>query len=259
MFTFQTVIVNECGRVENYLSKQAWIYVEDLGHGVILEMVYIVGGTFLMGAAAEEIDSTDSERPQHSITLPSFYIGKYPITQAQWQAVMGDNPSHFRGANRPVEQVSWYDSVIFCEKLSELTRHDYHLPYENQWEYACRAGTTTPFCYGKTITSELANYDGTRIYAKGARGQYRGETTPVGSFPPNAWGLYDVHGNVWEWCRDIWRQDYAGGIEETNRGKCVFRGGSWSGYPRWVRSAYRYGCDSKGRYDNVGVRVARAL
>jgi formylglycine-generating enzyme required for sulfatase activity len=135
---------------------------------------------------------------------------KFEVTQEQYQQIMGSNPSNFKGAKRPVEKVSWNDAVEFCKKLSQKTRHKYRLPSEAEWEYACRAGTTTPFHFGETITTELTNYDGDYTYASGLKGKYRKQTTEVGTFPPNAFGLYDMHGNVWEWCQDTWHDSYKG-------------------------------------------------
>jgi formylglycine-generating enzyme required for sulfatase activity len=191
-FEFETVTVNANGKITHRERKQARYQTEDLGKGVILEMVYIPGGTFMMGSS-----EYSSEKPQHKVTIQPFYMSKYPVTQAQWEAVMGNNPSWFKGENRPVENVSWHEAVAFCQRLSEMTGKRYGLPSEAQWEYGCRAGTTTPFCFGETITTDLANYN-------------RGETTDVGSFPPNAFGLYDMHGNVWEWCADPWHENYEG-------------------------------------------------
>ncbi len=159
-------------------------------------MVAIPGGSFLMGSPCDEKGRRDNEEPQHEVNVPSFYLGKYAVTQAQWQAIMGNNPAKFEGENRPVEAVSWLEAVEFCQKLSEKLGEEYRLPSEAEWEYACRAGTTTPFHFGATITTELANYSGNSTYGSESEGQYRKETTEVGSFPPNAFGLYDMHGNV---------------------------------------------------------------
>ena len=183
---------------------------EDLGNGITLDLVKIPGGRFQMGAPAA--GRSDDGGPQHSVTVPEFWLGKYAVTQAQYQAVMGTNPSKFsaNGANRPVEQVSWQEAVAFCEKLSQQAGRTYRLPSEAEWEYACRAGTTTPFHFGPAITTDLANYDGNYTYGNGSKGVYRQQTTEVGSFPPNAFGLYDMHGNVWEWCADHWHGNYDG-------------------------------------------------
>ncbi|NCR11342.1 MAG: formylglycine-generating enzyme family protein, partial [Microcystis aeruginosa LG13-11] len=161
-----------------------------------------------------------------------------------------------------VEKVSWYDAVEFCQRLSKATGRDYRLPSEAQWEYACRAGTTTPFYFGETITPDLANYDGNYIYAQGPKGIYRQETTPVGKFPPNAFGLYDMHGNVWEWCADTWHDNYDGAptdgsvwIENGDDNRSPLRGGSWYSYPNFCRSAFRIGSNRRGYHDSYGFRV----
>ncbi|NJM62144.1 MAG: formylglycine-generating enzyme family protein [Oscillatoriales cyanobacterium RU_3_3] len=197
IFEFDVITVDLYGKENSRRKSFARFFSEDLGHGILLEMVYIPGGTFMMGSPNSEAGRDDDESPQHQVTVSAFYAGKYPITQAQWGAVMGDNPSYFKGEKRPVEQVSWYDAVEFCEKLSETTGKTYRLLSEAEWEYACRAGTTTPFHFGETITPELVNYNGN-------------ESTDVGSFPPNAFGLYDMHGNVGEWCSDKWLDNYDG-------------------------------------------------
>ena len=175
-----------------------------------IAMVKIPAGSFLMGSPTSEESHFTSESPQHEVNLGAFWMSQFPITQAQWVSVMGNNPSHFEGDDLPVECVSWHDAMKFCRRLSEQTGHTYTLPSEAQWEYACRAGTTTPFHFGKTITSGQANYDGNYTYGDAPRGEYRQRTTPVGMFPPNDWGLYDMHGNVWEWCLDEWHPNYEG-------------------------------------------------
>ncbi len=222
-------------------------FTEYLGNGVILEMVAIPGGTFIMGSPENEEGRFDSESPEHEVTLQPFYMSKYPITQNQYQAIMGKNPSYFKGGNRPVEEVSWYDAVEFCQKLSQKTGKSYKLPSESQWEYGCRAGTTTPFYFGETITSELANYNGNYIYDNIPKGKFREETTDVGIFPPNAFGLYDMHGNVWEWCADDWHKNYEGAPtdgsawlkNDEKEHDAVLRGGSWIYIPNRCRSAFR--------------------
>ena len=172
-----------------------------------IELVRIPAGAFLMGSPNDEPKSYDDEKPQHQVTVPEFLMGKYQVTQAQWRAVaelpkieddLVPNPSYFKGDTCPVEQVSWYEAVEFCARLSKATGRNYRLPSEAEWEYACRAGTTTPFSFGELITSDVANYDGNYIYSQSLKGEYREQTTPVGSFPPNAFGLYDMQGNLWE-------------------------------------------------------------
>jgi formylglycine-generating enzyme required for sulfatase activity len=219
-------------------------FTEDLGKGIKLEMIAIPGGTFLMGSPENEAGRRDTESPQHQVSVPSFFIGKYLLTQAQYQAVMGNNPARFKGNNRPVEKVSWDDAVAFCQKLTQKTGKNYKLPSEAQWEYACRAGTTTPFYFGKTITPDLVNYDGNYVYAAAPKGKYRKQTTDVGTFPPNAFGLYDMHGNVWEWCEDDWQENYIiaplnGSASISQSTRKVLRGGSWNTVPGNCRSASR--------------------
>ncbi|REJ43172.1 MAG: TIR domain-containing protein [Microcystis flos-aquae TF09] len=264
VFNFEIVRVNAKGEQIKKESKQSQYFSEDLGNGITLEMVAIPGGTFTMGTEDEEIerlvkkfnsDGFRSERPQHRVTVSSFYMGRYPITQAQWKAIaatakididLETNPSKFKGDELPVEQVNWYDAIEFCARLSKLTGREYRLPSEAEWEYACRAGTTTPFYFGETITGELANYDAGYTYADEPKGEYREETTPVGQFPPNAFGLYDMHGNVWEWCADTWHDNYDGAptdgsvwIENGNDNRSPLRGGSWCLNPDSCRSAVR--------------------
>ena len=183
-------------------------------------------------------------KPQHQVTLTKgFWMGVYQVTQAQWQAVMGSTPSRFKGDSVPVEQISWDDAVAFCKALSRKDRKSYRLPAEAEWEYACRAGTTAPFHFGATISTNQANYDGNSTYGNGKKGVYRRKTTPVGSFLPNAWGLYDMHGNIWEWCQD-WCGDYPKGNLTDPKGPYkseirVFRGGGWCHNAGVCRSASR--------------------
>jgi formylglycine-generating enzyme required for sulfatase activity len=260
----EVVTVNRFGEIIQRQQRIARYFIEDLGNGVILEMAAIPGGTFMMGSPENELERRDTESPQHQVTVPSFFMEKYPVTQVQYQTIMGTNPSLFKGSNRPVEWVSWDNAVAFCEKLSQITGKTYRLPSEAEWEYACRAGTTTPFHFGETITTDLANYNGNYTYGQEPKGVYRRETTEVGSFGvANNFGLYDMHGNVWEWCQDNWHSNYEGapidgsawlGIEKNTNTR-LLRGGSWDDNPGNCRSAARhYG--NLGDYGNlVGFRV----
>jgi formylglycine-generating enzyme required for sulfatase activity len=259
----EVVTVNKFGKIIQRQPRIARYFIENLGNGVTLEMAAIPGGSFMMGSPENEERRYDNESPQHQVTVPSFFMGKYPVTQAQYQAIMGTNPSYFKGSNRPVECVSWDNAVAFCEKLSQITGKTYRLPSEAEWEYACRAGTTTPFHFGETITTDLANYNGNYTYGQEPKGVYRRETTEVGSFGvANNFGLYDMHGNVWEWCQDNWHSNYEGapidgsawlGIEKNTNTR-LLRGGSWVNDPDYCRSAFRYTFNLAYDYE-LGFRV----
>ncbi|MBO1067014.1 formylglycine-generating enzyme family protein [Dolichospermum flos-aquae UHCC 0037] len=260
-FSFEVVTTDATGNITNRRNASAKYFTEDLGNGVLLEMVEIPGGTFIMGSPASEVGRGSNEGPQRQVTVPGFYMGKYELTQAQYQAIIGTNPSRFKGDNLPVEQLSWNDAVEFCKKLSQKTGKNYRLPSEAEWEYACRAGTTTPFYFGESITPELVNYDGNYTYASAPKGKYRQQTTDVGTFPPNAFGLYDMHGNVWEWCQDDYKDSYINaptdGNALTNQSESykLLRGGSRLTYPDFCRSAYRYDENLDGSHDSFGFRV----
>jgi formylglycine-generating enzyme required for sulfatase activity len=267
-----------------------------------LTMLWIPPGRFWMGSPETEPERRDSEGPQHLVQLQGFFMSQTPITQVQWRQVAGWkegpgeqwgrelklDPSSFQSKEgqeendlhllqgesntdqRPVEQVRWEDAMEYCHRLSLRTGRTYTLPSEAQWEYSCRAGTTTPFHFGDMISPELANYRGDVAYADGPQGVYREQTTPVGMFPANAWGLHDMHGNVWEWCLDEWHESYEGaptdgrawvdaaegekseGLVKTK----LLRGGSWSNDPRNCRSAYRFHYQpGYAYYGFVGFRV----
>ncbi|GCL59772.1 SUMF1/EgtB/PvdO family nonheme iron enzyme [Microcystis aeruginosa] len=233
-------------------------FTENLPNGVTLEMVGLLAGQFLMGSPDSDPDAASDEKPQHQVKVNSFAIGKYPVTQAQYQAVMGTNPSLFQNnPQNPVENVSWNDAQAFCRKLSQITGKTYRLPTEAEWEYACRGGTTTRFYFGDDANQlgDYAWYDGNS----------QAKTHPVGQKKPNAWGLYDMSGNVWEWCEDDWHYNYIGApkdgsawtINNDNRShiKCL-RGGSWFNLPILCRSAYRNWRNPGVDYGNHGFRVA---
>jgi eukaryotic-like serine/threonine-protein kinase len=258
---FTSVRLDNNGNIVDRPTGSAEIFTEDLGNDVELTMVKIPSGKFMMGSPESEKGRTYDESPQHQV-ISEFYFGQTQLTQAQWVAIMGNNrnwwrailgnnPSHFkRNDQLPVEQVSWLAAIDFCQKLSQKTGRTYRLPNEAEWEYACRAGTTTPFAFGKTITPEVVNYNGDCLYGEAAKGEDRRSTTPVGSFPPNLFGLYDMHGNVWEWCLDevIRPMNYPYKVR-------IMRGGSWRNYYSDCRGA-RKECNSElVRVNYTGFRV----
>ena len=233
-----------------------------------MEFVYVPGDCFQMGCDESDVECSSDEKPRHNVCLQGFWIGKYEVTNAQWQTIMKHIPSNFQGANRPVEQVSWNDAQEFLQKLNatvgalHVTPLQFRLPTEAEWEYACRAGTTTPFSFGETISTDQANYNGKFIYGNGNVGVFRGQTTDVGSFPPNGFGLYDMHGNVWEWMADTYHENHYGarkdgrawGRLDDKRAKTL-RGGSWLNVPYYARSTFRYRYEADSWSDYVGLRV----
>ena len=290
-FTFETLYVDKRGEITKREPLEAYYYEEPLGEEIEpLTMVAIPGGTFLMGSPGEK-DDYESEKPQHLVRVSAFYLSQTPITLAQWRFVahlpregkdLDPDPARFKESdNNPVESLSWYDAIEFCARLSRHTGKNYRLPSEAEWEYACRAGTTTPFHFGETITAELANYNSSKVYQQEKAKQSPNKTTPVRSYPPNAFGLYDMHGNVWEWCLDPWHGDYQGAPptdgsvwDEKNIDNryenllnsinelliddryCVLRGGSWYNNPLSCRSASRSNNSRRDIYDdNSGFRV----
>jgi len=233
-----------------------------LGNGVILEMLYIPCGSFLMGTEIGEEGGQQDALPQHTVTIKSFFMSKYPITQAQWKAVaqlpqitrnLPVDRFYFQGDNLPADRVSWYDAEEFCQRLSLQTWRKYRLPSEAEWEYACRGNKVSrePFTFGRYLTSSLANF-----------AEFYNRTTEVGKFSPNAFGLYDMHGNVWEWCADHEHNDYQGApsdgsawIEEGNHEYRVLRGGSWGYSMICCRSDFRYSEMSTITDKHIGFRV----
>ena len=233
-------------------------FTERITPHTTLDMVYIPKGRFMMGSPEEEIDRKDHEGPLHKVQVPSFYMGKYPVIQRQWYEVsllervdieLKPTPSRFKGDTLPVERVSWYEAIEFCNRLSKSTGREYRLPSEAEWEYACRSGTTTPYYFGKSISVKQANYDG----------HYK-STTKVWRFPPNTFGLHDMHGNVFEWCLDDWHDNYQGApIDGSAWMSCriltAARGGSWISSPRSCRSASLLFLNSGNRSKECGFRV----
>jgi formylglycine-generating enzyme required for sulfatase activity len=262
-FEFDVVTVDTAGREVSRDRGTNKFFAEELSKNIIIEMVSIPGGTFMMGSPDFEGDA--DERPQHKVTVEPFFMGKFPVTQAQWRVVAGlpkvkqslnPNPSKYRNPNRPVENVSWHEAVEFCLRLSEKTGREYRLPSEAEWEYACRAGTKTSFHFGETITPDL-------VSCSSSDTKYRKETTNVGSFEvANAFGLYDMHGLVWEWCADAWHNNYNGAPSDGSAWEVggdvhrrVLRGGSWSFGAELCRSASRSWNESDGGLRICGFRV----
>jgi len=259
---YEVLQVDKNGNINDRQRHQCQKYIEKLGDGVILEMVLIPPGVFGMGTLGS--GEYAEECPYHTVRISSFLMNKFPITQEQWKAVMNwEPPYRCKGPKRPVDRVSWKDAVEFCKRLSKMTGYAYRLPHEAEWEYACRAGTATPFHYGDTLTTDLANYVGEHTYQSEPKGIYRHGSTDAGSFPPNAFGLYDMHGNVWEWCADQWHANYVGAptdgsVWENGNGTTdrVMRGGSWHEPPGNCRSAIRLKMDENEAEDFFGFRVA---
>jgi formylglycine-generating enzyme required for sulfatase activity len=255
--------------VADHRSTSSPFLINPLG----MRLALIPAGAFRMGSPEDEAGRSADEGPVHEVRITRpFYLSIHPVTQAQYQRLMGSNPSHFHpgrggGPEHPVEQVSWDEAVEFCRRLSELPEERaagrvYRLPTEAEWEYACRAGTATPFWWGASASSALANFDGEHPYGGAEKGQYLRQTARVGSYPANPWGLFDLHGNVWEWCSDWFdkgyygqspREDPAGPDSGSDR---VLRGGSWYYFGRRCRSAFRFHSVPGCRNDSIGFRAA---
>ncbi len=266
-YEFATVTLDANGKVTTRRKGQGRYYLESV-KGIKLEMVEIPGGSFMMGSS-----ELPSQMPVHQVSVPGFYLGKYEVTQAAWRAVanlpkvsrrLNPNPSYFKGDNLPVEQVSRAEALEFCARLSKATGRTYRLPTEAEWEYACRAGASTAFAFGDTITAELANYDGNYPFGSGPKGADRGRTIPVGSLDvANGFGLYDMHGNVAEWCFEFKHENYENAptdgrawTEGAQEGLCIHRGGSWFEGAFVCRSAHRGSDGSDSGVNDVGFRVA---
>jgi eukaryotic-like serine/threonine-protein kinase len=262
----RSIKMNECGDVIDRPQSRSHIFQEELGNGVFLTMVQIAAGTFTMGSPISEAGSEASEQPQHLVNIPEFYFGQTLVTQAQWAEIFPDKSVGSRGDKQlPVNGISWFDAIDFCELLSTKTGKTYRLPSESEWEYACRAGTTNPFAYGDAILPSIVNYDATSPYGRAPKGLCQGESTAVASFPPNLFGLYDMHGNLWEWCLDEWFDNYQdaptdgsarGDIEAQSEQKSrVVRGGSWFSYGHRCRAASRTNLFASFRHAHYGFRV----
>ncbi|MEM9484169.1 MAG: formylglycine-generating enzyme family protein [Cyanobacteria bacterium P01_F01_bin.116] len=253
-------------------QRRAERYRERLSNDVFIRMVAIPAGSFVMGSPDDEPERSIKESPQHDVKVKAFFMAQYPVNQSQWRFVAGlpqieqvleADPSNFKGNNRPVDQVSLYEAVEFCQRLSAYTGREYELPTEAEWEYACRAGTTTPFHFGEMITTDVANYHGSSIYNDGPKGTYRERTTLVNQFKlANDFGLCDMHGNVWEWCQDHWHENYDGAPTDgnawlTNTGDIsyVVRGGSWNAGPQYCRSASRFNITPDDYSLSIGFRI----
>ncbi|GAB4320526.1 bifunctional serine/threonine-protein kinase/formylglycine-generating enzyme family protein [Cyanobacterium aponinum AL20118] len=282
-FSFETVTLTEekklfgfVSKIEkNLTTKKGQYFVEYLGQGVNLEMIFIPSGQFMMGSSSDERHREKDESPQHKVNLNSFYISKYPVTQLQWKTVsyfpkvtrnLKHKPALFRGDALPVERVSWFDVQEFCKRLSKYTGRNYRLPTESEWEYACRGNTNTAFSFGDVITSEVANFDRPNKDNKNKNIKYEKKTTPVDNFYPNPFGLYDVHGNVWEWCEDNYVSSYTQKPKDgtahltsmVNQNRVV-RGGSWSLSSEYCRSAKRNSYAPDSSYNFIGFRVVCVL
>ena len=296
--SFKTVLLNDVGKIESKPEKMACYYQEDLGNDIVLTMILIPGGTFQMGSPKEELDRSEDET-LHEVEVPDFLMGEVQVTQAQWRTVatqlpeirlsLKPTPSYFTkdGSDRPVERVNWFEALEFCDRLSKKTGKPYRLPSEAEWEYACRAGTRSPFAFGPTLTTDHANYRGESYreregngivagnYGKGVDGKYREQTTKVKNsspgetpFFPNGAGLYDMHGNVWEWCQDNNHLNYDNAPKNGSawfdqradiNSDRIIRGGSWAFSPQDCRSAYRGFIAPDSREGYLGFRVTLSL
>jgi len=257
---FETPLLDERGEIVARTRHTTEQFTEDLRNDIHLDMLVIPSGMFQMGSPKNQ-GSTD-EHPQHFVTIKSFMMGKFLVTQGQWKAVIGKlPPCRFKGDKLPVERVSWNDAQKFCQQLSKRTGRNYHLPSETQWEYACRAGTRTPFSFGKTLTSDFANFNSEHTFREEPRGFYFHSTSEGGKFPPNAFGLCDMHGNLWEWCADNWLDDYSSsprdGSSYQNKDSRyrAARGGSWHEPAALCRSAVRLRVMQSDAEEFIGFRV----
>jgi formylglycine-generating enzyme required for sulfatase activity len=270
IYKYKTVTLNRNGEIKRHELNQAKSVIFRFGQKINLELTEICGGEFLMGSSENEKTFRENETPRHKVKVPGFYIGKYPVTQSEWFAVMDELPEikkDFLGNDLPVVNVFIEKVFEFIDRISEITQRNFRLPTEAEWEYACRAGTNTPFAFGETITTEYANFDGTKVFLNSPKSLFRKKLTPVGSFPfANDFGLYDMHGNVWEWCGDIWHEDYNNApidgstwIENGDQSYLVQRGGAWNSTADACRSAFRVGDIAHNTDHIVGLRVCMTI
>jgi formylglycine-generating enzyme required for sulfatase activity len=288
-YTYTVITLDQRGNITQREEASNKGFIET-ACGLNLEFVRIPTGEFMMGSPDNEAERSSNESPVHRVSLPEYFLSRTTVTQAQWEAVanldqisleLKTNPSNFKNPNHPVERVSWKECIEFCLRLSQATGKAYRLPSEAEWEYACRAGTTTPFHFGATLSPAIANYDGNHTYGNGQKGTYRQTTIPVKSLKaPNAWGLYHMHGNVWEWCMDDWHGNYNGAptdgsawlendnhshsgsheqylkavLNSVNSNK-LLRGGSWYSSPQLCRSAYRFRHTRDLQGNGIGFRL----
>jgi formylglycine-generating enzyme required for sulfatase activity len=283
---FEWVSVDPRGQIRDRHTEQGESLRVDLGENITFAWMKIPSGSLLMGAPNAEIGWTPAQSPQHPVTISEFWLAQYLVTQAQWQAVaalpkvncvLESQPANFRGDDRPIEQVSWLEAVEFCDRLSQLGEGTFRLPSEAEWEYACRGQTQTPFHFGETITTDLANYSGIDweyngkicshgSYGIGPKGSDYRETTAVGQFQvANRFGLFDMHGLLREWCADTWHDSYQDAPTDGSAwidgagDKRVVRSGSWNTGPRACRSAFRARLPSDSRLYDLGFRVVREI
>jgi eukaryotic-like serine/threonine-protein kinase len=265
-FTFTTVTVDAAGMVTGRPHGVGRFFPEDLG-SLDLDMVAVRGGTFVMGSPVDEVGRQPSEGPQREVTVPDFFISRYQVTQAQYASLLGHNPAQNQLDSNPVECVTWFDARAFCQRLSDLTGRPYRLPTEAEWEYACRAGTTTSFAFGPTLTDQLANTYAEVPYGAAPPGRHRDGPTTVGMYPANTLGLHDMHGNLFEWCEDNLHTDFTGAPSDARAWMdgpglwpdyYVLRGAAWVSPPVQSRSAGRCGMVPIYKSIAIGFRVVCA-
>jgi formylglycine-generating enzyme required for sulfatase activity/serine/threonine protein kinase len=273
---FTVIQVDARGRLRHRQEKQTSCLREKLAESITLELVFIAGGSFQMGSTEKEAGHSAAEAPLHQVRVPGFWLSRFPITQAQWHSVaqwptvhsaLAAAPAFFQGSGLPVESVSWHEAQEFCARLARQTGRRYRLPTEAEWEYACRAGTQTPFHFGPVITPQLANYDSRLPYGTAAPGAARDRTAPISALSyANDFGLCAMHGNVWEWCADTWHADYQGAprdgsawLTEGDDQLRVVRGGAWFNAATLCRSAYRFAAPPESKGNNCGFRLALDL